>query len=116
MAKDQSHWLIGVLPQHHDVAQAERIGRGLVMVQRKDMSPAVIGVLSANPVTCADLEPFLAGEPRPAMIVNIPTRASWTGEAIDKLEAEGIAFGKMYDLYRGLGRDDDLSTYRNPEF
>jgi hypothetical protein len=50
------------------------------------------------------------------MIVNIPTRASWTGEAIDKLEAEGIAFGKMYDLFRGLRRDDDLSAYRNPEF
>jgi hypothetical protein len=116
VAKDSSHWLIGVLPQHRAVARAERIGRGVVMVERKDMSPTVVGILSANPVTCADLEPLLAGEPRPAMFVNIPTRASWTGEAIDNLEAEGIAFGKMYDLYRGLGRDDDLSAYRNPEF
>lgn len=116
MAKDQSHWLIGVLPQHRDVTRAKRIGRGLVMVERKDKSPAVVGILSANPVTCADLEPLLAGEPRPAMIVNIPTRASWTGEAIDKLEAEEIAFGKMYDLFRGLWRDDNLSAYRNPEF
>lgn len=115
MAKDQSRWLVGVLPQHANVARAERIGRGLVKVERKRMSSVVVGILSANPVTCADLEPLITGVPRPAIIVNIPTRASWSGDAIDKLEAEGIAFGKMYDLYRGLG-ENDLSAYQNPEY
>jgi hypothetical protein len=108
MAKDQSRWLVGVLPQHEEVARAERIGRGMVMIERKRMPPALVGILSANPVTCTDLEPFFACQPRPAMIVNIPTRAKWAGDAIDKLEAERIAFGQMYDLYRGL-RDNDLS-------
>lgn len=50
------------------------------------------------------------------MIINIPTRALWTGEALERLAAEGIAFGKMYDLYRGLNQDDDLSSYQNPEY
>ncbi|TMJ18009.1 MAG: hypothetical protein E6G93_13190, partial [Alphaproteobacteria bacterium] len=116
MGKDQSHWLIGALRQHTRVARAERISRSLVMVERKDLPPAIVGILSANPVTCADLEPLLSGEPQPAMIVNIPTRASWTGEALEKLAAEGIAFGKMYDLYRGLNQDDNLSNYQNPEY
>lgn len=116
MAKDQSRWLAGVLHQHRDVARAERIARGLVTVERKEMPPAVVGVLSVDPVTCAELELLLEAEHRPAMIVNIPTRALWTGEAIERLEAEGIAFGKMYDLYRALGRDTDLTAYQNPEF
>lgn len=115
MAKDQSRWLVGVLPQHHDVIRAQRIGRGLVMVERKKMSSVVVGILSANPVTCADLEVFITGAPKPAMIVNIPTRAVWSGDAIGKLEAAGIAFGKMYDLYRGL-TERDLSAYQNPEY
>jgi hypothetical protein len=115
MAKDQSRWLVGVLPQHTEVARAERIGRGLVKVDRKSMSSVVVAILSANPVTCADLEPLIAGVPRPAIIVNIPTRASGSGDAIDRLEAEGIAFGKMYDLYRGL-HYNDLSGYQNPEY
>jgi hypothetical protein len=116
MAKDQSRWLVGVLPKHDHVAGVERIGRGLVKVERKAMSTAIVGILSAGKVTLADIEPFLVGEQRPAMIVNIPTNSSWMVEAMERLEEEGIAFGKMYDLYRGLSRDDDLSTYQNPEF
>jgi hypothetical protein len=116
MAKDQSHWLVGVLRQHTNVARVERISRSLIIVERKDLPPTIVGILSANPVTCADLEPLIAGKPRPAMIANIPTRALWTGEALERLAAEGIAFGKMYDLYRGLNQDDDLSKYRNMEY
>ncbi len=115
MAKDQSRWLVGVLPRHTEVAQAERIGRSLVKIERNGKSSVVVGILSANPVTCADLEPLIAAVPRPAMIVNIPTRASWSGDAIEKLEAEGIAFGKMYDLFRGL-HENNLSAYQNPEY
>lgn len=115
MAKDQSRWLAGVLPQHDDVAQVRRIGRSLVEVQRKRMSSVVVGIISANPVTLADLEPLVDGIPRPAMIVNIPTRATWSGLAIEQLEHKGIAFGKMYDLYRAL-RDNNVSAYKYPEF
>jgi len=116
MPRDQSKWLVGVLPQHTSVSRAERIGRGLVLVERKDLPPAIVGIISANPVTRADLEAPLAAQPQPDFILNIPNDASWTGEAIIELEAEGVAFGKMYDLYRALRMNDDLSTYRNPEF
>jgi hypothetical protein len=116
MSRDQSNWLVGVLPQHDSVTNAERIGRRMVRIERKEMPPVIVGILSANPVSPTDLEDLLATLPRPDFILNIPNNAAWTGEAIAKLEAEGIAFGKMYDLYRGLSREEDLSAYRNPEF
>jgi hypothetical protein len=98
------------------VASAGRIGRGLVRVERKDMPPTVVGILSANPVSPAELRDLLATQPRPEFILNIPKNAAWTGQAITELEAGGIAFGKMYDLYRALRTEGDFSTYRNPEF
>jgi hypothetical protein len=114
MAKDHANWLIGVLPQHEQVAQVERLGMGLVRIARRKAPPAIVGVISASPVQIADYEALLAGDPRPQFILNIPKAALWEGKAIDNLEAQGVAWGKMYDLYRGLNGEDDLSDYRNP--
>ena len=76
--------------------------------------PAIVGVISADPVQIKDYEALLASDLRPQFILNIPKAAPWQGEAIDNLEAQGVAWGKMYDLYRGLNGEDDLSNYRNP--
>jgi len=32
------------------------------------------------------------------------------------LAEAGVAYGKMYDLYRALWREDDVRVYQNPEF
>lgn len=114
MAKDHLNWLISILPKHEEVAQIERIGPGLVRINRRKAPPAIVGVISANPVQIADYEALLAGDPRPHFILNIPKAAPWQGEAIDNLETQGVAWGKMYDLYRGLNSEDELSDYRNP--
>jgi hypothetical protein len=98
------------------VTNVERISRGLVRIERKEMPPVIVGILSANPVSSADLQSPLATQPRPDFILNIANNAAWTGESITELRDEGIAFGKMYDLYRGLNTEADLSAYRNPEF
>ncbi|MCG2669345.1 hypothetical protein ACFPFP_20550 [Bradyrhizobium sp. GCM10023182] len=114
MAKHNADWLIGVLPQHTEVTRVERLGADLVRVDRKKAPPAIIGVIWANPVEIANFEALLAGDPRPQFILNIPKAALWAGEAIDNLESEGVAWGKMYDLYRALNFEADLSAYRNP--
>lgn len=116
MAKDQSHWLAKAILKHDHVAGAERMGLGLVRIERKDKPPALVGILTANPVDYAAVQAFLGMTERPDMVINIPTRAPWTHEAMRGLEAAGIAYGKMYDLYRALWREDDVSHYQNPEF
>lgn len=115
MGKDQAQWLAATLPQHQEVARAEREARGLVLIERKSKPAARVGVLSVDKVTPADVEPFLPEAVRPAMIVAIPTRALWTRDAISAVESEGVAWGKMYDLYRALNQEDDLALYTNPE-
>ncbi|WP_291832918.1 hypothetical protein [Brevundimonas sp.] len=114
MAKDHANWLVGVLPQHAEVTNLERLGPNLVRVDRKSAPPAIIGVISADQVRTADCEALLNGTPRPDLILNIPKAATWQGEVIDRLEAQGVAWGKMYDLYRALNMEDDVSSYRNP--
>lgn len=116
MAKDQSRWLAKTILKHDHVADAERVGVGLVRIERKDKPPALVGILTANPVDYAAVQAFLEMVERPDIVINIPTRAPWTHQALQGLEAAGIAHGKMYDLYRALWREDDLSDYQNPEF
>jgi hypothetical protein len=115
MAKDLSNWLVEVLPKHDEVASASRVGRGLVRIEREKRPPAIVAVISADPVTLGDLAPIWGMNPHPEFVLNIPNDAGWTGEAIMELESKGLAYGKMYDLYRGLNQDDNLSQYKNPE-
>lgn len=115
MVKDVSTWLAGVLPKHDEVVSASLVGRGLVRIERKTQPPALVAPISADPVTLPDLEPIWAMDPRPEFVLNIPNAAGWTGEAITQLEFQGIAYGRMYDLYRALNQNDDLSDYKNPE-
>jgi hypothetical protein len=115
MAKDMSNWLVGVLPDHTEIASASRVGRSLVHVERKNYPPALVAVISADPVTLSDLNLILTINPLPAFVLNIPKAAGWTGEAILELESKGVAYGKMYDLYRALNQEHNLSDYKNPE-
>ena len=118
MKNDKSIWLARNLQSHDKVKKAERIGVALVRVERKNlqMQPTIVSVIASSRVTYDDVEPLVATEPKPDMIINIPKNALWDGVAIELLESEGIAFGKMYDLYRGLNEEDELSQYQNPEF
>lgn len=118
MNSDRSLWLARNLLKHDEVATAERIGPGLVSVKRKTPSrpSAIVGVVAVKRVTVDDVDPFLVSGNRPDIIINVPNNALWDGSAIELLESEGIAFGKMYDLYRGLNQEGELSQYQNPEF
>lgn len=114
MSKDHTPWLIGSLQTHEQVASAVRIERNVVQIDRKAAPSAIVGVISAKLVEVGDYTQLLSANPRPQFILNIPNLAMWTGQAINDLESEGVAWGKMYDLYRALNKEDDVSVYRNP--
>ncbi|CAO4181364.1 hypothetical protein [Methylorubrum extorquens] len=114
MAKDHANWLISSLQRHSEVTEAIRILPDIVRVDRRRAPSAIIGVISANPVQSSDYAALIAAVPQPVFILNIPKLALWTGESIAELKAKNIAWGKMYDLYRALNSEDDLSDYRNP--
>jgi hypothetical protein len=116
MSKDNSNWLIGSLQRHEKVASVVRIERNVVQIDRKAAPSAIVGVISAKQVEIGDYTQLLSTKPRPQFILNIPNVALWTGQAIYDLECEGVAWGKMYDLYRALNQEDDVSVYRNPSW
>ncbi|GJL97962.1 MAG: hypothetical protein DHS20C06_17790 [Hyphobacterium sp.] len=115
MAKDPSRWLVGVLPQHREVTNVNQIGKGVVVVDRKDAPEALVGIIANDSIWELDCEALASSsKPQPDFIVSMKNTARWQGEAIDYLESKQIAWGKMYDLYRGLNYEKDLSAYRNP--
>ncbi|MCA3351302.1 MAG: hypothetical protein INF97_11955 [Roseomonas sp.] len=114
MSKDHSFWLIGSLQQHEKVARVVRLARDVIQIDRKEAPPAIVGVISTKRVEITDYTQLLSTEPRTQFILSIPNVALWTGRAINDLEFKGVAWGKMYDLYRALNNEANVSFYRNP--
>lgn len=115
MIKNESEWLLSSLLVHREVSGVTRVNDFLVAIARKEMPGCIVAAISGTRVTETDLEPLLTTGVRPEMIVSIPKGMVWEGAAIRRLESVGVAYGRMYDLYRAINNEADLSKYINPE-
>jgi hypothetical protein len=115
MPKDQSNWLASSLMQHHDVAHTRRVERNVIEVVREQMPPVLVGIVATDKVLAEDIIALLDREPPPGFIVSVPNSGTWSGDAVSLAEGRGIAFGRMYDLYRGLRENEHLEDYVSPE-
>lgn len=85
---------------------------GLLQIGRKDypsFRAAAIGV--EDRVTEAHIASFFAAADRPQFVINVPSKAIWTGPAIDLVHSGPAAFGGMGDLNRA-SRQETVSSYR----
>ncbi|WDR00929.1 hypothetical protein PSC71_09400 [Devosia sp. J2-20] len=115
MIKNESEWLLSSLLDHREVSSVTRVNEFLVAIDRKTMPRCIVAAISGKRVTETDLEPLLSSGVRPEIIVSVPKQLVWEGAAIKRLESAGVAFGRMYDLYRAINYDADVSEYINPE-
>lgn len=70
---------------------------------------AVLGM--QNRIERADVEPLFKGANKPEFIVNIPSKARWTGDAINFVHQAGAAFGTLGEVVRAYDRRD-AGSYR----
>jgi hypothetical protein len=115
MGTSPAGWVSKVLPEQPGVARATQLASNLVEIERNEQPSLLIGVTSVQLVSYAVIEPFIESNRHPAFVVNIPKEAVWTGEAIEALKANSIAFGGMGDLHRAI-REDDPREYVFKEY
>lgn len=70
---------------------------------------AVIGIKKV--ISLSDVESLFVGT-KPQFVVNVPSRAIWSGAAIDFIHAESAAFGSLGDVSRAASTGD-AGSYRD---
>src|SRR5580698_9725381 len=104
-------WVVERLEEGHDLKTAG-LSDGLLIVNRPDKKPFMVAALGEQElVTMQHVSPLFQKSETPDFVVNVPSKAIWSGPAIDLVHKGSAAFGGMGDLGRAAHLDD-VSSYR----
>lgn len=119
MADEQvARWVAKKLEENNDLKTVGLSDVGLLIVNRSDKKPFIVAALSEQElVTVQHVAPLFQNSETPDFVVNVPSKAIWSGPAIDVVHRGPAAFGGIGDLGRAA-RLDEVSSYRfrNCEF
>lgn len=93
------------------------IGAGFLQITREEGTPFIVAAIGVQDrVTPDDVVPlFQVNDRRPEFVVNVPSKAIWTGAAIDFVHNTPAAFGTFGDMTRAA-REETVCAYRNKEY
>lgn len=106
-------WVAEKLNANGDLEIANKTREGFLVVRRKDgytFSVAVLGIKTV--IELSDVEPLFAGGTSLQFVVNVPSKALWSGPAIDRIHAASAAFGTFGDISRAADTGD-AGSYRD---
>jgi hypothetical protein len=109
-------WIAEKLQGDSRFASVNAVGAGYLDIVRKDHPPftaAAIGIRDV--VLLAHVAPLFDGERSPEFVVNVPSKAIWSGSAIDVIHGAPAAFGTFGELSRAA-RNEDVGSYRHREY
>lgn len=104
MSASSAAFVANALKSHTEVSSAIALDETRVAVDRKKYGNCIIGCISSRAVGDEDVS-ALAADGGLDFIVNIPKEALWAGSAIDLLEAQGLGWGGVKDLFSALGTE-----------
>jgi hypothetical protein len=112
-----ARWIANKLKDDDEFTKVASIGSGFLEIARKDRPPftaMAIGV--QDTVMLEHVAPLSEVQGRqPEFVVNVPSKAIWSGPAIELVHDAPAAFGTFGDLVRA-SREEPVSTYRNKEY
>lgn len=93
------------------------IGAGFLQIVREEHPPFIVAAIGVQDrVTKDEVAPlFGVNDRRPEFVVNVPSKAIWTGAAIDFIHNVPAAFGTLGDMNRAAS-EEIVSEYRNKEY
>ncbi len=93
------------------------IGSGYIEIARKDGSSFIAAAIGVQDIVMSNhVTPlFSAGKKRPEFVVNVPSKAIWSGPAIEFIHDAPAAFGALGELIKAA-RGKSVSTYRHREY
>src|SRR5882757_422781 len=109
-------WIADKLKNDGTFSAVDSVGSGFLEIVRKDQFPfTAVAIGVRDVITRVHVAPLFGGnERRPEFVVNVPSKAIWSGTAIEIIHDAPAAFGALGELIRA-SREDRVSTYRNKE-
>ena len=109
-------WVAEHIDPNTGVEIIDRTAEDFLMVRYKKGAAFPAAVIGAQDVVLPDdVAPVLAHATKPNFVVNVPSKAVWSGPAIAMVHGTPAGFGVLGDLMRAA-RDGDAAHYRNKEF
>jgi hypothetical protein len=109
-------WIADKLQSEGEFSAVTSTGSGFLDITRKGQDSFVAAAIGVRDVvTPGHVIPLFEVKKPPEFVVNIPSKAIWSGQAIEVIHAAPAAFGTFGELLRAA-REDFVSTYRNKEY
>lgn len=113
MSKNSTDWVAEKISSDQHVRVVDRTADDLLVVESRNgyqFPVAVIGV--QNVIGQSDVQPLWCGATEPKLVINVPSRTLWRGDAIRFVHDRAAAFGTMGDIYRAA-TTGDAGSYRD---
>lgn len=113
MAGNITEWVVEKLNEDSSLTFIEQLTENCIKVKYEDgliFCVAVIGVEGV--VKLSDVQPLFFGSHKPDLVINVPSKTLWEGDAIDHVHQAPAAFGKLGDIQRAA-RLGQVSSFRN---
>lgn len=108
-----TNWVVDKLAEERNLKVVGRTPEDFLVVTTKDDYTFLVAVLGVQTVIqVADVQPLFAGATKPNLVVNVSSKALWSGAAIDFVHAVPAAFGTLGDISRAA-RTKEASLYRD---
>lgn len=98
-------WVAKAIMDHEGIDSIVAITDDIWQIVRKSRAPYLLGLISEKRVEPKHVESLLGQGHAVDFIANTPKEAIWSGEAIQLVEAKGVAWGNFGDIYRATGHD-----------
>jgi hypothetical protein len=112
-----AQWIAGKLDTNEQITAVEPIGSGFLRISRKQFAPFVAAAIGVKEVVeLNNVSPlFGVSGVRPVFVVNVPSKAIWSGDAIEFIHDAPAAFGTFGEL-QSASREECVSDYRNKNY
>ena len=110
-----ANWITSRLKEDSGFSIANNIGSGFIEIARTDGPSFTVAAIGIKDLIVRDhVRPLFEVERKPLFVVNVPSKAIWSGDAIAHIHSAPAAFGTLGDLVRA-SREEDVSMYRNKD-
>lgn len=94
---------------------------GFLIIEESEGYKFLVAVLNLqNVINVAHVQPIFDGTNQPQLVINVPSKTLWSGEAIEFIHSKQAAFGVMGDIARaastynaGMFRDKNMGFFIN---
>lgn len=113
MSSNVIDWVASKLEKSDGLEVVSRTPENFLKVEYRDGYTLLVAVLGVqNLIELHDVEPLFTGDSTPQLVVNIPSKTLWSGNAISYIHAASAAFGSFGDISRAASTGD-AGSYRD---